>query len=46
MPGFFRPTKQWDLLIILDGKLLGTFELKAHIGFFGNNATTVNPAQS
>jgi hypothetical protein len=38
LPGFFRPTKQWDLLIIVDGKLLGTLELKAHVGSFGNNA--------
>jgi hypothetical protein len=38
LPGFFRPTKQWDLLIIADGKLLGTLELKAHVGSFGNNA--------
>jgi hypothetical protein len=38
LPGFFRPTKQWDLLFIADGKLLGTLELKAHVGSFGNNA--------
>jgi hypothetical protein len=38
LPGFFRPTKQWDLLVIVDGKLLGTLELKAHVGSFGNNA--------
>lgn len=38
LPGFFRPTKQWDLLIIVNGMLLGTLELKAHVGSFGNNA--------
>ncbi|HVN86530.1 MAG TPA: PaeR7I family type II restriction endonuclease [Candidatus Binatia bacterium] len=38
LPGFFRPTKQWDLLILVDGMLLGTLELKAHVGSFGNNA--------
>jgi len=38
LPGFFRPTKQWDLLVIVDGKLVGTLELKAHVGSFGNNA--------
>jgi hypothetical protein len=38
LPGFYRPTKQWDLLLVVDGKLLGTVELKAHVGSFGNNA--------
>ncbi len=38
LPGYFRPTKEWDLLIIADGKLLATIEFKSHIGpSFGNN---------
>lgn len=38
LPGFFRPTKEWDLLIIVDGSLLASLELKSHIGpSFGNN---------
>ena len=38
MPGFFRPTKQWDLLVVRDGHLLAAMELKAQVGpSFGNN---------
>lgn len=37
LPGFFRPEKQWDLLIVLDGRLLATIELKSQVGSFGNN---------
>lgn len=29
LPGFFRPTKQWDLLVVRDGRLLAAMELKA-----------------
>ena len=39
LPGFFRPTKQWDLLIVHDGRLLAAFELKSLCRpSFGNNA--------
>jgi len=38
LPGFFRPTKEWDLIIIGNGQLLASLELKSHIGpSFGNN---------
>ena len=38
LPGFFRPTKQWDLLVVRDGRLLAAMELKAQVGpSFGNN---------
>ncbi len=38
LPGFFRPTKEWDLLVIANGHLLVSLELKSHIGpSFGNN---------
>ena len=38
LPGFFRPTKQWDLLVVRDGCLLAAMELKAQVGpSFGNN---------
>lgn len=38
LPGFFRPTKEWDLLIVANGHLLASLELKSHIGpSFGNN---------
>ncbi len=38
LPGYFRPTKNWDLLVVVDGMLLASIELKAHVGpSFGNN---------
>ena len=38
LPGYFRPTKNWDLLVVVDELLLASIELKAHIGpSFGNN---------
>lgn len=38
LPGFFRPTKNWDLIIITDkGELLIVCELKSQVGSFGNN---------
>jgi hypothetical protein len=38
LPGFYRPTKEWDLLIVVDGKLLTAIELKSQVGpSFGNN---------
>ncbi len=38
LPGYFRPAKQWDLLVIRDEKLLAAMELKAQVGTsIGNN---------
>jgi hypothetical protein len=38
LPGYFRPTKLWDLLIIHQGRLIAAIELKSQIGpSFGNN---------
>jgi len=37
LPGFFRPTKVWDILVINDGRLIAAIELKSHVGSFGNN---------
>jgi hypothetical protein len=38
LPGYFRPTKNWDLVVVVDGMLLASIEFKAHIGpSFGNN---------
>lgn len=39
LPGYFRPTKKWDLLIHSEGRLIAAIELKSHVGpSFGNNA--------
>src|SRR5260370_12969075 len=38
LPGFFRPTKLWDLLVINRGQLVAALELKSQVGpSFGNN---------
>ncbi len=38
IPGYFRPAKDWDLLIISpDKKLVSVIELKSQVGSFGNN---------
>lgn len=38
LPGFFRPTKLWDLLVMNEGRLIAAVELKSQVGpSFGNN---------
>ncbi|MGO9013954.1 MAG: PaeR7I family type II restriction endonuclease [Dissulfurispiraceae bacterium] len=38
LPGFFRPTKEWDLLIVRERTLIAAIEAKSHVGpSFGNN---------
>jgi hypothetical protein len=39
LPGFFRPTKLWDLLVMNQGRLVAAIEFKSQVGpSFGNNA--------
>ncbi|MFA7441272.1 MAG: PaeR7I family type II restriction endonuclease [Sphingomonadaceae bacterium] len=39
LPGFFRPTKLWDILVIHQGRLVAAVEMKSQVGpSFGNNA--------
>ncbi|MCK9388755.1 MAG: PaeR7I family type II restriction endonuclease [Sulfuritalea sp.] len=38
LPGYFRPTKLWDLVVIHKNDLIATIELKSQVGpSFGNN---------
>lgn len=37
LPGWYRPEKKWDLLIVSDGMLLAGIEFKSQVGSFGNN---------
>jgi hypothetical protein len=38
LPGYFRPTKDWDFLIISPTKkLIAVIEFKSQVGSFGNN---------
>jgi len=42
VPGFFRPTKSWDVLIIDDETLIAAVELKSIADSFGKNANNRN----
>lgn len=38
LPGYFRPTKLWDVLVMNEGRLIAAIELKSQVGpSFGNN---------
>lgn len=38
LPGYFRPTKLWDVLVINQGRLIAAVQLKSQVGpSFGNN---------
>lgn len=37
LPGFYRPTKRWDIIVVSSKNLLAAIELKSQVGSFGNN---------
>lgn len=38
LPGYYRPTKEWDIVVVIEDQLIATIELKSHIGpSFGKN---------
>lgn len=38
LPGYFRPTKEWDLLVVIPGQTVVAIEVKSQVGpSFGNN---------
>jgi hypothetical protein len=37
LPGYFRPHKSWDIVAVVDGKLIAAIELKSQVGSIGNN---------
>ena len=37
LPGWYRPEKQWDLLVVADHELVAAIEFKSQVGSFGNN---------
>lgn len=37
LPGYFRATKNWDVLVIHRRRLLAVFEFKSQVGSLGNN---------
>ena len=38
IPGYFRPEKRWDLLVVHRGILVAALEFKSQTGSFGNNS--------
>lgn len=37
LPCYFRPGKDWDLIVKSDSDLVAVVEVKSHVGSFGNN---------
>lgn len=37
IPGYFRATKDWDLIVVRKRRLLAVIEIKSQVGSFGNN---------
>src|SRR5450759_30649 len=37
LPGWYRPEKKWDLLVVEDGQFLAGIEFKSQVGSFGKN---------
>ena len=37
LPGYFRATKQWDILVVHKGQMVAAVELKSMLGSVGNN---------
>ena len=37
LPGFYRPCKEWDLVVLSGESLVAVIEVKSQVGSFGNN---------
>lgn len=37
LPGYYRPTKEWDLVALAGNDLVAVVEVKSQVGSFGNN---------
>lgn len=37
IPGYYRPSKNWDLVAVRGGDLIAVVEVKSQVGSFGNN---------
>lgn len=37
LPGYYRPEKKWDLLVVMRSQLVLAVEFKSQVGSFGNN---------
>lgn len=37
LPGYYRPNKNWDVVIVHEHRLIAVLEFKSQVGSFGNN---------
>ena len=37
LPGYYRPAKRWDVVVVHEHRLLAAVEMKSQVGSFGNN---------
>jgi hypothetical protein len=37
LPGYFRPSKEWDVVVLSGKNLIAVVEVKSQVGSFGNN---------
>jgi hypothetical protein len=37
LPSYFRPSKEWDIIVKAKNDLIAVIEVKSHVGSFGNN---------
>lgn len=37
LPGYFRPNKQWDVVVMRGNRLVAALEFKSQVGSYGNN---------
>jgi len=37
LPGYFRPSKEWDLIVMARNDIVAVVEVKSQVGSFGNN---------
>lgn len=41
LPGYFRPTKRWDFVVVVEGRLIAALEAKSQVGpSLGNKPVT------
>jgi hypothetical protein len=37
LPGYFRPCKEWDVVVLCERDVIAVIEIKSQVGSFGNN---------
>lgn len=43
LPGYFRPTKRWDMLVVHEGHLIAALEFKSQRGRHSETTSTTEP---